>query len=177
MPHAVGRYFSGNGERLNTAVFDEDRVRDVLGLDRGDGMAYAANQIGQGPTVASWDRLDGVAAGVRPLLAGAALLPARSRHDPRPGHRRGRAELVRRGRRRRCCARWHSWLTIFTMSEDDNEGVFGPPPETGNADRISQQMLGIGPLQLPADRATRCAAGRWPTPTSRTSWNATGWPR
>ena len=37
MPHAVGRYFSGNGERLNTALINEDRVRDVLGLDRATG--------------------------------------------------------------------------------------------------------------------------------------------
>ncbi len=58
MPHAVGRYFSGNGERLNTAVLDEDKVRDVLGLSRPGGKAYGANQIGRGPSVASWDRLD-----------------------------------------------------------------------------------------------------------------------
>ena len=45
MPYAMGRYFSGNGERLNTAIIDESRVRDVLGLTRGDGLAYAANQI------------------------------------------------------------------------------------------------------------------------------------
>ena len=42
---------------------------------------------------------------------------------------------------------WRSWLTIFTMSEDDNEGVFGPPPPSGNAVRISQQMLGRGALR------------------------------
>ncbi len=33
------------------------------------------------------------------------------------------------------------------MTEDDNEGVFGPPPPSGNAYRISQQMLGRGPLR------------------------------
>ncbi len=33
------------------------------------------------------------------------------------------------------------------MIEDDNEGVFGPPPPTGNAVRISQQMLGRGSLR------------------------------
>ncbi|WP_262403126.1 GMC family oxidoreductase [Actinomadura sp. CNU-125] len=44
-------------------------------------------------------------------------------------------------------SRWQSWLTVFTMSEDDNEGVFGPPPPTGNATRISQQMLGRGALR------------------------------
>ena len=59
MPPAVGRYFSGNGERLNTAVMNEDKVRDVLGLSRADGIPYAAYQIGKGPVVASWDRLDG----------------------------------------------------------------------------------------------------------------------
>jgi choline dehydrogenase-like flavoprotein len=44
-------------------------------------------------------------------------------------------------------ARWRSWLIIFQMTEDDNEGVFGPPPATGNADRLSQQMLGVGRLR------------------------------
>jgi choline dehydrogenase-like flavoprotein len=44
-------------------------------------------------------------------------------------------------------SQWRSWLTIFQMIEDDNEGVFGPPPPTGNAYRISQQMLGSGPLR------------------------------
>src|SRR5262249_31386210 len=42
--------------------------------------------------------------------------------------------------------RWQSWLILFLMTEDDNEGVFGPPPPTGNAYRISWQMLGRGPL-------------------------------
>src|SRR6202043_1570934 len=57
MPHAVGRYFSGNGERLNTAIIDEERVREVLGLTRANGLAYAANQIGKGPCAANWDPL------------------------------------------------------------------------------------------------------------------------
>ncbi|MEO6704145.1 MAG: FAD-dependent oxidoreductase, partial [Jatrophihabitantaceae bacterium] len=59
MPHAVGRYFSGNGERLNTAILNEDRVRDVLGLARPDGVPYEGYQIGKGPCVATWDQLDG----------------------------------------------------------------------------------------------------------------------
>ncbi len=49
---------------------------------------------------------------------------------------------------------WRSWLTIFTMSEDDNEGVFGPPPPTGNAMRISQQMLGRGALRYEPSETT-----------------------
>ncbi|GIF16422.1 FAD-dependent oxidoreductase [Actinoplanes teichomyceticus] len=146
MPHAVGRYFSGNGERLNTAVFDEERVREVLGLDRGDGVAYEAYQIGRGPTVANWDRLD-------------ASLPEFERFSLEqlyfpPGlgtilaQTPGATQPRWFGTRKKDMLRdWRSWLTIFTMSEDDNEGVFGPPPETGNARRFSQQMLGHGPLR------------------------------
>ncbi|PWU48352.1 glucose-methanol-choline oxidoreductase [Micromonospora globispora] len=146
MPRAVGRYFSGNGERLNTAVFDEDRVREVLGLSRGDGLAYAANQIGRGPTVASWDRLD-------------AALPEYERFSLEqlyfpPGLGTILAQVPGADdptwfgvRKKEMLEQWQSWLTIFTMSEDDNEGVFGPPPATGNAHRMSQQMLGHGPLR------------------------------
>jgi len=146
MPAAVGRYFSGNGERLNTAVLDEDKVRDVLGLSRPGGKAYAANQIGRGPSVACWDRLDaslpeysrfsleqlffppglGTILAQAPTAAGPAWFGAEKK------------EMLRH---------WSSWLTIFTMSEDDNEGVFGPPPPSGNAMRISQQMLGQSTLR------------------------------
>ncbi|GAA2597083.1 GMC family oxidoreductase [Actinomadura fulvescens] len=146
MPHAAGRYFSGNGERLNTAVIDEDRAREVLGLDRGDGLAYAANQIGRGPVVANWDRLDG-------------SLPEHSRFSLEqlyfpPGLGTILAQVPGATGpswfgvdKKEMLSRWQSWLTIFTMSEDDNEGVFGPPPATGNAMRLSQQMLGRGNLR------------------------------
>ncbi|RII06873.1 Cholesterol oxidase [Streptomyces sp. YIM 130001] len=146
MPHAVGRYFSGNGERLNTAVIDEEKAARLLGLDRGDGVAYAANQIGKGPTVANWDRLDGT-------------LPEYSRYSLEqlyfpPGLGTILAQVPDTGgptwfgpRKKEILKRWSSWLTIFTMIEDDNEGVFGPPPATGNAHRISQQMLGRGNLR------------------------------
>jgi choline dehydrogenase-like flavoprotein len=145
MPHAVGRYFSGNGERLNTAVLNESRVREVLGLSRGDGLAYEGNQIGKGPIVANWDRLDGslpeysrfsleqlyFPPGLGTILAQVpgATGPSWFGVDKK--------ELLRR---------WRSWLIIFQMTEDDNEGVFGPPPARGNADRLSQQMLGVGRL-------------------------------
>ncbi|MEW2428644.1 GMC family oxidoreductase [Micromonospora sp. NPDC047644] len=154
MPHAVGRYFSGNGERLNTAVFDEDRVRDVLGLSRPDGRAYEAYQIGRGPTVASWDRLDGNLPEFErysleqlyfPPGLGTILAQAPDASGP-TWFGVDKKEMLRR---------WKSWLTIFIMSEDDNEGVFGPPPETGNAHRFSQQMLGHGPLSYRPTANTR----------------------
>ncbi|MGN9910227.1 GMC family oxidoreductase N-terminal domain-containing protein [Phytohabitans sp. LJ34] len=154
MPPAVGRYFSGNGERLNTAILDEDRVREVLGLTRADGLAYAANQIGRGPTVASWDKLDGslpeyerfsleqlyFPPGLGTILAQVPGAPGPSWFGVE------KKEMLRR---------WQSWLTIFIMSEDDNEGVFGPLPETGNALRLSQQMLGHGPLRYRPTENTR----------------------
>ena len=155
MPHAVGRYFSGNGERLNTAVFDEERVRDVLGLSRPDGRAYEAYQIGRGPTVASWDRLDGTLPEFErysleqlyfPPALGTVLAQITDAGDGPSWFGLGKKEMLRR---------WKSWLTIFTMSEDDNEGVFGPPPETGNAHRFSQQMLGYGPLSYRPTANTR----------------------
>ena len=149
MPHGVGRYFSGNGERLNTAILNEDKVRDVLGLSREDGKAYAANQIGKGPTVASWDKLDG-------------SLPEYERYSLEqlyfpPGLGTILAQVPDDGgeeggpnwfgaNKKEILKDWQSWLTIFQMTEDDNEGVFGTPPPTGNAYRISQQMLGRGPL-------------------------------
>ncbi|MFJ9887118.1 FAD-dependent oxidoreductase [Streptomyces sp. NPDC091287] len=145
MPHAVGRYFSGNGERLNNAVINEERARDLLGLDRGDGTAYLANQIGKGPVVASWDNLDGnlpehsrfsLEQLYFPPGFGTILAQVPDAEGP-SWFGAEKTEMVRR---------WRSWLTIFTMIEDDNEGVFGPPPPTGNAVRISQQMLGRGPI-------------------------------
>jgi choline dehydrogenase-like flavoprotein len=147
MPRAVGRHFSGNGERLNTAVFDEEKIRDVLGLDRGGGVAYEAFQIGKGPCVASWDRLDG-------SLPEFSRFTLEQLYFP-PGFGTILAQVPGAGEgpswfgvgKKEMLARWRSWLTIFTMSEDDNEGVFGPPPPAGNATRISQQMLGRGTLR------------------------------
>jgi enediyne biosynthesis protein E9 len=146
MPSAVGRYFSGNGERLNTAILDEERVRDLLGLSRSDSVAYEAHQIGKGPSVASWDRLDGSLPEFSrysleqlyfPPGLGTILVQAAGTSGP-SWFGVEKKEVLRR---------WRSWLTIFTMSEDDNEGIFGPPPPTGNAVRVSQQMFGRGSLQ------------------------------
>ncbi|MEC3976931.1 GMC family oxidoreductase [Amycolatopsis sp. H20-H5] len=159
MPHGVGRYFSGNGERLNTAILNEDKVREVLGLSREDGVGYEANQIGKGPTVASWDKLDGslpeyerfsleqlyFPPGLGTILA---QVPGAETGTP-AWFGAEKKELIKK---------WKSWLTIFLMTEDDNEGVFGTPPPTGNSYRISQQMLGRGPLSYD------------PTPNTRHGW-------
>ncbi|MGW4941973.1 FAD-dependent oxidoreductase [Actinoplanes sp. NPDC004185] len=154
MPHAVGRYFSGNGERLNTAVINDERAREVLGLDRGDGRAYGAHQIGKGPCVASWDKLD-------PALPEYSRFSLEQLYFP-PGlgtilaQAPGATGPTWFGREKKEMLReWQSWLTVFAMTEDDNEGVFGPPPATGNAERIAQQMLGRGALSYQPTENTR----------------------
>lgn len=145
MPHAVGRYFSGNGERLNTAIINEDRAAELLGVRRPNGAAYEANQIGKGPVVACWDYLDASLPEYSrfsleqlyfPPGLGTILAQAPDATGP-TWFGKEKKEILKQ---------WKSWLTIFLMTEDDNEGVFGPPPPTGNAYRISQQMLGRGPL-------------------------------
>ncbi|MEV0899208.1 GMC family oxidoreductase [Actinoplanes sp. NPDC049802] len=160
MPYAVGRYFSGNGERLNTAVVDEGKVRELFGLSRPDGRAYEAYQIGKGPVTATWDKLDG-------------SLPEFSRHSLEqlyfpPGFGTILAQVAGTDGpsswfgvdKKEMLRRWQSWMTVFIMSEDDNEGVFGPPPETGNADRVSQQMLSRGTLSYRPTANTRAGWAR-----------------
>lgn len=153
MPDAVGKYFSGNGERLNTAVLNEDRLRDVLGLDRGDGIAFEAGQIGKGPVAACWDWLDGSLPEYErfsleqlyfPPGLGTILAQVADATGP-TWFGKEKKEMMRH---------WKSWLTTFTMSEDDNEGVFGPPPATGNSMRVSQQMFGLGPLKYEPTKNT-----------------------
>ncbi|WJK43244.1 GMC family oxidoreductase [Solwaraspora sp. WMMA2056] len=146
MPDAVGRYFSGNGERLNTAVVDDDRVREVLGLQRADGVGYQAYQIGKGPAVASWDKLD-------PALPEYERYSLEQLYFP-PGFGTILAQVPDASgptwfgaEKKELIRKWQSWLTIFIMSEDDNEGVFGEPPPSGNGVRLSQQMLVRGPLR------------------------------
>jgi choline dehydrogenase-like flavoprotein len=160
MPHGVGRYFSGNGERLNTAIMNEDRVREVLGLSRDVGgreAAYEAFQIGKGPTVACWDYLDGSRKEYERFSLEQLYFP--------PGLGTILAQAPDAAgpswfgvEKKKMLEQWKSWLIIFQMTEDDNEGVFGPPPPTGNAFRISQQMLGKGPLSY------------HPTPNTRRGW-------
>jgi len=160
MPDAVGKYFSGNGERLNTAILNEDKVRDLLGLERENGVAYQANQIGKGPCVATWDNLDGSLPEYErysleqlyfPPGLGTILVQVPGMEGP-SWFGAAKKELVKE---------WQNWLTIFTMIEDDNEGVFGPPPTTGNSWRVSQQMFGLGTLKYD------------PHPTTIAAWDRT----
>ena len=158
LPHAVGRYFSGNGERINVAVVDEDAVARLLpeGATAGE-RPYGAFQVGRGPVVATWDRLDGtlpeherfaVEQLYFPPGLGTILAQARTA-DGLPGwFGREKKELL---------GSWDNWLMLFELVEDDNEGEFGPPPPSGNAVRLSQQLLGRGTLRYRPSASTTAA--------------------
>jgi choline dehydrogenase-like flavoprotein len=150
VPAAVGRHFSGNGDRVSTAVMDESRVASVLGLARGPGVAYDAAPIGKPITAMSFDRLDPALPefdrfGLQQIYFPPAtvLLGAAPKWY-------GLTKKVMRGR-------WRSWVTMLAMTEDDNEGVFGPPPATGSFTRLVSS-LGQG---------TMCYT---PTPHTRHGW-------
>jgi choline dehydrogenase-like flavoprotein len=160
MPDAVGKYFSGNGERLNTAILNEDKVRDLLGLSREDGVPFHAAQIGKGPCVATWDNLDGSLAeyhrySLEQLYFPPGLGTILAQVPDATGPTWFGAE------KKQMMKQWQSWMTIFTIIEDDNEGVFGGPPTTGNSWRVSQQMFGLGTLKYD------------PHPTTLAAWDLT----
>jgi len=56
--------------------------------------------------------------------------------------------------KRALTARFPSWLTVLAMTEDANEGVFGPPPPTGNFVRASV-AAGLGQLSYPVAPETQ----------------------
>lgn len=159
LPDAVGRYFSGNGERINVAVMNDDRVRDVLGLERGD-RAYGAFQVGRGPVVATWDNLRAelpefhrfaVEQLYFPPGLGTILAQASADDDEPTWFGLDKKKML---------GRWSEWLMLFQLIEDDNEGDFGAPPPTGNAVRLSQQLLGRGTLRYRPRRSTQEAWAR-----------------
>lgn len=153
MPPAVGKYFSGNGERINVAVMDEAAIEEKLGLRRDDDRVYEGFQVGRGPVVSTWDHLDGslpeferfsveqlfFPPGLGTILAQAAGV------DGPAWFGLEKKEMLKR---------WQSWLMLFQLIEDDNEGEFGVPPERGNSVRLSQQLLSRGTLRYEPREST-----------------------
>jgi len=152
MPAAVGRYFSPNGDHVTLGVFDEAKVRDLLGLERAPGTPYGAYAIGRPITTASYDYLDpGLPEFSRFSLEQIYFPPivnilAEDGVDGPP---------VWFGVDKRTLGtRFPSWLTVLAMTEDANEGVFGPPPPTGNFIRASV-AAGLGQLSYPTAPETQ----------------------
>jgi choline dehydrogenase-like flavoprotein len=155
IPAAVGRYFSGNGDRVSVADVDEGKAASLLGLSRSGGAAYQGLPIGRPITAATYDYLDARAPEfsrftleqiyfppITNLLADATAAP----YWFGVGKRQLRA-------------RWRSWLTLLAMTEDDNEGTFGLPPLTGSFLRLAPG-LGEGTMSF------------HPTARTRGGWNA-----
>ncbi|MEU6080010.1 GMC family oxidoreductase [Streptomyces sp. NPDC047108] len=151
VPKAVGRNFSGNGDRVSVAEVDEDKVRSLLGLSRPGGEAYAALHIGRPITAASYDRLRADDEEFTRFSLQQIYFPtitnvlAQTAEDG-PGWYGVEKRRMRKN--------WRSWLTLLAMTEDDNEGTFGPVPATGSFTRLAQG-LGLGSLFFRATDRTR----------------------
>jgi len=137
---------------VTLAVMDEAKVGSLLGLARAPGVAYEGYAIGRPIGSMSLDPLDPTRPEflryslqqiyfppITSILAedGSAAPPAWFGIDKR--------DLT---------ARWRSWLTILAMTEDANEGTFGPPPATGNFLRLGP-AAGLGQLSYPLAPETR----------------------
>ncbi|MEU9130895.1 GMC family oxidoreductase [Kitasatospora sp. NPDC048540] len=152
IPSAVGRYFSGNGDRVSVADVDEGKARSLLGLSRPDGTAYQGLPIGRPITAASFDHLDPTAPEYSRFTLQQIYFPPLTNllaqaAGPPPWFGTAKRELR---------ARWRSWLTLLAMTEDDNEGTFGPPPLTGSATRLAPG-LGLGTMSYHPTARTRTA--------------------
>lgn len=138
MPAAVGRFFSGNGDRMFTFRMDEARVRDVLGLQRTATSPYGASYIGKSVGTMSFDFLDGKLPEFDRFGLQQIYFPALSNVLAMSGA----APASWFGVDKKAMSRdFPSWLTVLAMTEDDNEGAFGPPPATGSYTKISTNLV------------------------------------
>lgn len=140
VPGPVGGFFSTNGDRLSTAVIDERKVRTLLGLRRDSSAAYEAYPVGKAVTTMSYDHLDpakpeytrfGLQQIYFPPLA--TILAQVPGADGVPTWFGPEKKAMRRD--------WQSWLSVLALTEDDNEGGFGPPPERGSTEPIAPGLV------------------------------------
>jgi choline dehydrogenase-like flavoprotein len=139
MPRAVGRYFSPNGDQVSMAVMSEAKIASVLGLHRSPQVAYEGLPIGKPIGSMSFDYLDAD----RPEFTRFGLqqiyFPPITNILPEDGTP---AQPQWFGvDKKKLSKHWRSWLTLLAMTEDDNEGVFGIPPPTGNFIRIASSAV------------------------------------
>jgi len=138
VPAAVGRNFSGNGDRVSVAVMDEEKVRTLLDLERSPGVAYDALHIGKPIGSMSYDGLDPSSPEFGRFSLQQIYFPAITNML---GEDLTAAAPAWFGVDKKATTdRWRSWLTMLAMTEDDNEGVFGPPPPTGSFTRVASSL-------------------------------------
>jgi enediyne biosynthesis protein E9 len=153
VPRAVGRYFSPNGDHVSMAVMNESKIASVLGLHRNAHEPYRAFPIGKPIGSMSYDYLDPA----RPEFTRFGLqqiyFPPITNILPADGTA-GQPQWFGVDKKK-LSRQWRSWLTLLAMTEDDNEGVFGAPPPTGNFVRVASSAV-LGTLRyLPTANTLR----------------------
>ena len=130
VPAAVGRYFSPNGDRVSMALMNESAIASVLGLHRTADDPYRALPIGKPIGSMSFDYVDPTRPEFERFGLQQIYFPPITNILPEDGTP---AQPQWFGvDKKAMSAQWRSWLTLLAMTEDDNEGVFGAPPPTGN---------------------------------------------
>jgi choline dehydrogenase-like flavoprotein len=155
MPDAVGKYFSPNGDRVNLAVVDEDKVRTVLGLHRSADVAYEGFPIGKPISSMSYDYLDPAAPEFERFSLQQIFFPAIV--NILPQDTQAGAPSWFGLSKRSVISEWRSWLNVLAMAEDGNEGVFGTPPPSGSFVRLAS-AASIGQITYRPHRKT---IGAW----------------
>lgn len=153
MPAAVGQYFSPNGDRLTQTLLDEEKVHSLLDLERKPGVAYQAFPIGKSIATMTFDFLDEGKPEFSRFSLQQIYLPPFTNILSEDGVD---GDPVWFGvDKKALTARWRSWLQILAMTEDANEGFFGPPPPTGNFTRLTG-FSAVAPLSYrPTAETTR----------------------
>lgn len=134
MPDAVGRYFSPNGDHVSLAVFDDEMVQSLLGLNH-DGVGYKAHALGRSIGTTTFDKLDAdLPEGMRYALQ-QIYYPPIVNLMPEDGVD---GDPVWFGTDKKALSKqWPSWMAVLAMIEDGNEGEFGTPPPWGNFTRLA----------------------------------------
>jgi enediyne biosynthesis protein E9 len=138
MPAAVGQHFSPNGDRVSMAVMNEERVGSLLHLERTPGKPYDAFFIGKPIGSMTYDRLEAGRTEFSRYGLQQIYFPSITNLLPQDGVQ-GQPDWFGLDKRT-LSTRWRSWLTLLAMTEDDNEGVFGPPPATGSFVRVAPSL-------------------------------------
>jgi enediyne biosynthesis protein E9 len=152
IPSAVGRYFSPNGDRVSMALLDEAKLASVLGLQRGNGVAYEAFHIGKPIGSMSYDYQDARRPEFERFGLQQIYFPSITNILPEDGTPGSPAWFG--VDKKQMTAQWRSWLTLLALTEDDNEGVFGPPPPTGDFVRAAPTAV-LTSLSYHANAHTR----------------------
>ena len=152
MPDAVGKHFSPNGDRVTLGMMDESKIAELLHLQREPGVAYEAFPIGRPIGSMSYDYLDERRDPYTRFSLQQIYFPTITNilsEDEIDG-----AAVWFGVDKRDLTSKWRSWLTVLAMTEDDNEGVFGPPPPAGNFLRVAP-VAGLGQLSYPTNANTQ----------------------